>query len=38
MYCHVHAIMGSRPDAKILADAGAEAEHLESGCCGLAVG
>jgi len=36
MHCHQHAIMGWDADAKLLACAGAQAEHLESGCCGLA--
>jgi FAD/FMN-containing dehydrogenase/Fe-S oxidoreductase len=36
VHCHQHAIMGWEADAKLLADAGADAEPLESGCCGLA--
>ncbi|HEX8007686.1 MAG TPA: FAD-binding oxidoreductase, partial [Trebonia sp.] len=31
-----HAVLKWEADAKLLADAGAEAEHLETGCCGLA--
>jgi Fe-S oxidoreductase len=36
VHCHQHAIMGWDADAKLLAEAGAGAEHLETGCCGLA--
>ncbi len=36
VHCHQHAVMGWDADAKLLADAGAAAEHLETGCCGLA--
>ncbi len=36
VHCHQHAIMGWDADAKLLADAGVDAEHLDTGCCGLA--
>jgi len=36
VHCHQHAVMKWEADAKLLADAGAEAEYLETGCCGLA--
>jgi FAD/FMN-containing dehydrogenase/Fe-S oxidoreductase len=36
VHCHQHAIMKWEADAKLLADAGADAEPLETGCCGLA--
>jgi Fe-S oxidoreductase len=36
VHCHQHAIMGWDADAQLLAEAGVEAEQLESGCCGLA--
>jgi FAD/FMN-containing dehydrogenase/Fe-S oxidoreductase len=36
VHCHQHAVMGWDADAGLLADAGADAEHLDSGCCGLA--
>jgi Fe-S oxidoreductase len=35
-HCHHHAVMGYDPDLALLRDMGAHAEHLESGCCGLA--
>jgi FAD/FMN-containing dehydrogenase/Fe-S oxidoreductase len=35
-HCHHHAVMGYDTDMALLRDAGADAEHLESGCCGLA--
>jgi hypothetical protein len=35
-HCHHHAIMGYETDTALLADAGVEAEVLDSGCCGLA--
>ncbi|MEU4244701.1 FAD-linked oxidase C-terminal domain-containing protein [Actinoplanes sp. NPDC026619] len=35
-HCHHHAIMGYDADTKLLADAGVDAEVLDSGCCGLA--
>jgi FAD/FMN-containing dehydrogenase/Fe-S oxidoreductase len=36
VHCHQHAIMGWDADEKLLAAAGADTEHLETGCCGLA--
>lgn len=36
VHCHQHAIMGWDADEKLLEAAGADAEHLETGCCGLA--
>jgi FAD/FMN-containing dehydrogenase/Fe-S oxidoreductase len=36
VHCHQHAVMGWDADATLLKRAGAEAEHLETGCCGLA--
>lgn len=36
VHCHQHAIMGSRPDAEVLAATGASAHMLDAGCCGLA--
>jgi Fe-S oxidoreductase len=36
VHCHQHAIMGWDDDQRLLKDAGVDAEHLESGCCGLA--
>ncbi|HET8604510.1 MAG TPA: FAD-binding and (Fe-S)-binding domain-containing protein [Marmoricola sp.] len=36
VHCHQHAIMGWDDDQELLKDAGVDAEHLESGCCGLA--
>jgi Fe-S oxidoreductase len=36
VHCHQHAIMGWDADQELLRRAGVEAEHLESGCCGLA--
>ncbi|MEV4703147.1 FAD-linked oxidase C-terminal domain-containing protein [Actinoplanes sp. NPDC049316] len=35
-HCHHHAIMGYAADTKLLADAGVDADILDSGCCGLA--
>ncbi|MCW3843734.1 FAD-binding protein [Micromonospora yasonensis] len=35
-HCHHHAILGTTADQAVLADAGVEAEFLDSGCCGLA--
>lgn len=35
-HCHQHAIMGYTADEQVLADAGVEADVLDSGCCGLA--
>ncbi|MEU4674038.1 FAD-binding and (Fe-S)-binding domain-containing protein [Amycolatopsis sp. NPDC023774] len=36
VHCHQHAIMGWSADERLLAAAGVDAEHLGSGCCGLA--
>ena len=36
VHCHQHAVLGWDADASLLESAGAKAEHLESGCCGLA--
>ncbi len=36
VHCHQHAIMGWEADTKLLDEAGVDAEHLDSGCCGLA--
>ena len=36
VHCHQHAIMGWDADSRLLAQAGVDAEQLESGCCGLA--
>jgi len=36
VHCHQHAVLGWDADAGLLAQAGATAEALESGCCGLA--
>jgi FAD/FMN-containing dehydrogenase/Fe-S oxidoreductase len=36
VHCHQHAIMGWDADQRLLKAAGADAEQLESGCCGLA--
>jgi FAD/FMN-containing dehydrogenase/Fe-S oxidoreductase len=36
VHCHQHAIMKWKADTKLLADAGADAEPLEAGCCGFA--
>jgi Fe-S oxidoreductase len=36
VHCHQHAVMGWDADAKLLAGAGARAEALATGCCGLA--
>jgi FAD/FMN-containing dehydrogenase/Fe-S oxidoreductase len=36
VHCHQHAVLGWDADAKLLSDAGVEAERLDSGCCGLA--
>jgi hypothetical protein len=36
VHCHQHAILKWDADRKLLEDAGAKAEHLQSGCCGLA--
>jgi Fe-S oxidoreductase len=36
VHCHQHAVMGWTADSDLLGKAGARAELLESGCCGLA--
>jgi Fe-S oxidoreductase len=36
VHCHQHAIMKWEADSQLLERAGVEAEHLDSGCCGLA--
>ncbi|HEY8046264.1 MAG TPA: FAD-binding and (Fe-S)-binding domain-containing protein [Streptosporangiaceae bacterium] len=36
VHCHQHAVLGWDADAGLLESAGAKAEHLDSGCCGLA--
>jgi Fe-S oxidoreductase len=36
VHCHQHAVMGWDADEKLLKQAGANAEHLDTGCCGLA--
>jgi FAD/FMN-containing dehydrogenase/Fe-S oxidoreductase len=36
VHCHQHAVLGWDADAQLLGAAGAKAEHLQSGCCGLA--
>lgn len=36
MHCHQHAVLGWDADASLLKAAGVDAEHLDSGCCGLA--
>jgi FAD/FMN-containing dehydrogenase/Fe-S oxidoreductase len=36
VHCHQHAVLRWDADEKLLSRAGAEAEHLETGCCGLA--
>jgi FAD/FMN-containing dehydrogenase/Fe-S oxidoreductase len=36
VHCHQHAVLGWDAEATLLSDAGADAEPLESGCCGLA--
>ncbi len=35
-HCHQHAILGFDADKALLADAGVDADVLDSGCCGLA--
>ncbi len=35
-HCHQHAVLGFDHDMALLRDMGADAEHLASGCCGLA--
>ncbi len=36
VHCHQHAVLGWDAEAKLLDTAGAQAEPLASGCCGLA--
>jgi Fe-S oxidoreductase len=36
VHCHQHAVLGWDADAELLDAAGVDAEHLDSGCCGLA--
>ena len=36
VHCHQHPVLGCDADEKLLSAAGAQAEHLETGCCGLA--
>jgi FAD/FMN-containing dehydrogenase/Fe-S oxidoreductase len=36
VHCHQHAVMGWHADEELLGRAGVQAEHLASGCCGLA--
>jgi FAD/FMN-containing dehydrogenase/Fe-S oxidoreductase len=36
VHCHQHAVLGWDADRKLLEDAGAMIERLDSGCCGLA--
>ncbi len=36
VHCHQHAVLGWEAEAELLKAAGAQAEPLESGCCGLA--
>ncbi|NAS20802.1 FAD-binding protein [Herbidospora sp. NEAU-GS84] len=36
VHCHQHAVMGFDADEELLRAAGVRAEHLDSGCCGLA--
>jgi FAD/FMN-containing dehydrogenase/Fe-S oxidoreductase len=36
VHCHQHAVLDWEAEAKLLAAAQAQAEHLETGCCGLA--
>jgi Fe-S oxidoreductase len=36
VHCHQHAVLDWDADEKLLRAAGAEPEHLETGCCGLA--
>ena len=35
-HCHQHAVLGFEHDMALLRDMSADAEHLASGCCGLA--
>jgi FAD/FMN-containing dehydrogenase/Fe-S oxidoreductase len=36
VHCHQHAVMGWDADERLLKQADANAEHLDTGCCGLA--
>ena len=36
VHCHQHSVMGWDADQELLRRAGVDAEHLDSGCCGLA--
>jgi Fe-S oxidoreductase len=36
VHCHQHAVLGFDAESELLKKAGAQAEPLESGCCGLA--
>ncbi|NBH11574.1 FAD-binding and (Fe-S)-binding domain-containing protein [Amycolatopsis sp. SID8362] len=36
VHCHQHAVLGWDADEQLLRAAGVDAEHLDSGCCGLA--
>jgi len=36
VHCHQHAVLGWDADEKLLTAVGAQAEHLETGCCSLA--
>jgi Fe-S oxidoreductase len=36
VHCHQHAVMNWDADERLLGDAEADVEHLETGCCGLA--
>jgi Fe-S oxidoreductase len=36
VHCHQHAVLGWDADTQLLQDAGAKADRLDSGCCGLA--
>jgi FAD/FMN-containing dehydrogenase/Fe-S oxidoreductase len=36
VHCHQHAVLKWNADENLLANAGADVEHLETGCCGLA--
>ncbi|UIJ63944.1 FAD-binding oxidoreductase [Amycolatopsis acidiphila] len=36
VHCHQHAVFGWDADQELLRRAGVDAEHLDSGCCGLA--
>ena len=36
VHCHQHAVLGWDADSRLLKQAGAQVERLDSGCCGLA--